>query len=90
MKDPNAFEIVGAAARGGGLTAWEANFVASLERQAARPRWRPSPRQAAVIRRLCAGLAEAEVALIDPDDTVNARRQARLPGPEFVGLTARE
>ena len=31
-------------------------------------RWRPSPRQNAVIRRLYAGLAEAEVALIDDDD----------------------
>ena len=84
MKDPNAFEIVGAAARGGGLTAWEANFVASLERQAARPRWRPSPRQAAVIRRLCATLTEAAVALIDDDDTVDALRRDRRQGPEFV------
>ena len=68
----------------GRLTAWEANFVASLDRQATRPRWRLSPRQATVIRRLHAALAEAEVALIDDDDTVDGRRRERRPVPEFV------
>ena len=43
-----------------------------------------------VIRRLHAVLAEAEVALIDPDDTVDTRRRDRRRVPEFVGLTARE
>ena len=66
-----------AAARAGRLTSWEANFVVSLQRQAAHPRWRPSRRQDAVIRRLHAGLAETEVTLyatesgftvIDPDE----------------------
>ena len=57
-----------AAARAGRLTSREAEFVISIQRQAARPRWRPSPRQDAVIRRLHAGLAEAEVTLIDDDD----------------------
>ena len=81
---------LGAAARASRLTRWEAEFVVSLQRQAARPHWRASPRQAAVIRHLCATLAEAEVALIDPDDTVDVRRRAWLPGPEFVCLMARE
>ena len=79
-----------AAARAGRLTGWEAEFIVSIQRQAARPRWRPSPRQDAVIRRLAAALAEAEVAIIDDDDTVDARRRVRLPSPEFVRLTARE
>ena len=78
------------AARDGRLTRWEAEFIVSLQRQITRSRWRPSPRQDAVIRRLHAGLVEPEVALIDDHDDVDARRQARLPGPEFVGLTARE
>ena len=56
------------AARAGRLTAWEANFVVSLQCQAARPHWRPSRRQAAVIRRLHTGLAEAEMTLIDDAD----------------------
>ena len=80
---------LGHAARAGRLTGWEAEFIVSIQRQAARPRWRPSPRQDAVIRRLAAALAEAEVAIIDDDDTVDARRRVRRPGPEFVGLTAR-
>ena len=78
------------AARDGRLTRWETSFIVSLQRQAARPRWRPSPRQDAVIRRLHAALAEAEVALIDPDDTVDALRRDRRQGPEFVGLTTHE
>ena len=63
------------AARDGRLTRWETNFVASLQHQAARPRWRPSPRQNVVIRRLIAELGEAEATLLDPDDTVDARAQ---------------
>ena len=60
------------AARAGRLTAREAEFVLSIQRQAARPRWRPSPRQSAVIRRLHTVLAAAEVAIIDEHDTVDA------------------
>ena len=56
----------------GRLTAWEANFVASLDRQATRPRWRLSPRQATVIRRLHAALANAEATLIHNHDTGDA------------------
>ncbi len=47
-----------AAARAGRLTAREAEFVVSLSRQASRPRWMPTPRQANAIRRLHAALAE--------------------------------
>jgi len=65
----------------GRLTAWEANFVASLDRQATRPRWRPSRRQAAVIRRLHAALAEAEATLIDNHDTVDARAATGCRAP---------
>ena len=53
-------------------------------------RWRPSPRQDAALRCLHADLAEAEVALIDDDDSADALRRDRRQGPEFVGLTARE
>ena len=57
------------AARDGRLTAWEANFVVSLQRQAALRRWRPSPRQDAVMRRLRAALAEPDTrSLIDHED----------------------
>ena len=59
---------LGDAARDGRLTRWEAEFIVSLQRQAARPHWRPSPRQVAIIRRLHAGLAEAAATLIDDDD----------------------
>ncbi len=74
-----------AAARDGRLTAWEANFVVSLQRQAARPHWRPSRRQAAVIRRLHAALAEAEATLIDNHDTVDACAATGGRATEFVG-----
>ncbi len=43
------------AARAGRLTAREAEFVISIQRQASRPRWMPTPRQANAIRRLYAG-----------------------------------
>ena len=72
------------AARDGRLTRWEAEFIVSLQRQAARQRWRPSPRQDAVICRLHAALAEAEATLIDNRNTVDARRRDRRQGPEFV------
>ncbi len=78
------------AARAGRLTSREAELVLSIQRQAARPRWRSSPRQANAIRRLYAGLAEAETALIDDADSVYALRRDRRQDPEFVGLTARE
>ena len=49
------------------LTAREAEFVISIRRQASRPRWMPTPRQANAIRRLYAGLAAAKVTIIDDD-----------------------
>ena len=61
------------AARDGRLTRWEVEFIVSLQRQAA------------VIRRLHAALAEAEATLIDNHDTVDARRRDRRQVPEFVG-----
>ncbi len=73
------------AARDGRLTRWEVEFIVSLQRQAARPRWRPSRRQAAVIRRLHAALAEAEATLIDNDDTVDACAATGGRATEFVG-----
>ena len=60
------------AARAGRLTSREAELVLSIQRQAARPRWRPSPRQSAVIRRLHTVLAEVDAMLIDEHDTVDA------------------
>ncbi len=69
------------AARDGRLTRWEAEFIVSLQRQITRSRWRPSPRQDAVIRRLHAGLAEAEATLIDNHDTVDALRRDRRQAP---------
>jgi len=41
-------------------------------------------------RQIKAWVAEQETPSSDDHDTVNARRQARLPGPEFVRLMARE
>ena len=55
------------------LASREAELVISIQRQATRPRWRPSPRQATVIRRLYAAMAEAEATLIDEGDTGDAR-----------------
>ena len=57
-----------AAARAGRLTSREVELVISIQRQAARPHWRPSRRQAAVIRRLHTGLAETTMTLIDDAD----------------------
>ena len=44
----------------------------------------------ALVNDKLAALAEAKVALIDDHDTVDARRRAQRPGPEFVSLTACE
>ena len=76
------------AARAGRLTAREAEFVLSIQRQATRPRWRPSPRQSAVIRRLHTVLAEAEAMLIDEHDTVDAcpKRKAAADILKLEGL----
>ncbi len=72
------------AARDGRLTRWEAEFIVSLQLQAARPHWRPSPRQDAVICRLHAALAEAEATLIDNHDTVDACAATGGRATEFV------
>ena len=67
------------AARAGRLTSREAELVLSIQRQASRPRWIPTPRQANAIRRLYAGLAAAKVAIIDDDDITEALLKATLP-----------
>ena len=74
-----------AAARASRLTSREAELVISIQRQATRPRWRPSPRQGAVIRRLYAVLSEAEATLIDNHDTVDALTAIDGWAAEFVG-----
>ncbi len=77
------------AARAGRLTAREAEFVISIQRQASRPRWMPTPRQAAAIRRLYSALAEAEATLIDNHDTVDALTASNGRAAEFVGYRTR-
>ena len=78
-----------AAARAGRLTAREAEFVVSLSRQASRPRWMPTPRQANAIRRLHAALAEVGATLIYNHDTVDARAATGGRATEFAGPMAR-
>ena len=77
-----------AAARAGRLTSREAEFVISIQRQAARPRWRPSLRQDAVIRRLHDALAAAEVTIIDDANITEAQAKATLRAARPTRKTA--
>ena len=56
---------LGRALRAGRLTEWERGFALSLLGQAKRPRWNPSAKQVATLRRVIAELAEPADDLID-------------------------
>jgi len=57
------------AARAGSLAPWDTQFIASIMRQAELRRWLPSPKQAVVLQRIAADLAESDTPLIDDTDT---------------------
>lgn len=61
----------GRAVRAGRLEVWKRSFALSTLGQATRPRWNPSEKQLATLRRLIAGLAQPAEALID-DEADNA------------------
>lgn len=52
----------------GALTGWPATFAASILAQSRRPRWAPSERQRARLRRLARDLTDARAVLVEIED----------------------
>jgi hypothetical protein len=67
------------AARVGSLAPWDCAFVASIARQAALGRWRPSPKQAAILHRIGADLANTNAPRIDDTETKFPALRRRCP-----------